>query len=251
MMKQVAAAALCCWSWTALAAPASAQAAELSSRDIIRALQAPLDMKDFHNPGMTLKEALGLIHDHVATAGVLGKDLGLPILVDMQSFKDAEPDAPDIYESQVRFPPYPKRTTVATALGLALAQVPIGDATYVIRRGVVVITTSRHNRMENMLKQKVLADFVRKPLDEVIQELAEQTGVSIQLDSRAVKDKQNIQVTALFRNDTSLRDALVILADMAGLKVVELPSGVYVTSPTNAEALEKTLRDRTPKTPAK
>ncbi len=239
MMKQFAAAALCLWSWTLLAEPAAAQNAELTSRDIIRVLNSPLDMREFRNP-MTLNEALGLIYEHVATAGALGKKVGLPILVDQKGFKDVDPEAPDIYESQVKFPPYPKTMTVATALNHALSQVPTGEATYVIRRGMIVITSAKQNRIENSLKQTVLGDFVRKPLDEVIQELAEQTGVSIQLDSRAVKDKQNIQVTALFRNDTSLRDALVMLADMAGLQVVELSTGVYVTSPANAETLKKT-----------
>lgn len=239
MMKQFAVAALCLWSWTYLAIPAAAQDTELTSRDIIRVLQSPLEMQYFQNP-MTLGETLGLLYEKVKAQGILGKDTGLPILVDQQAFKDADPEASDIYDSVIKFPRYPKRMTVAAALNHALTQVPIGDATFVIRRGTVVITTTKQNRIENLLKQRVLADFVRKPLDEVIQELAGQTGVSIQLDSRAVKDKQNIQVSAMFRNDTSLRDALIMLADMAGLQVVELSTGVYVTSPANAETLKKT-----------
>ena len=89
-----------------------------------------------------------------------------------------------------------------------------------------------------MLKQTVLANFEQKRLDEVLHELAEQTGVSIQLDSRA-KDKQALPVTALFRNDTSLRDVLTILANMADLQVVELSTSVYITTPANAEMLRK------------
>ena len=238
MMKQFAVAALCVWSWTFLAEPVAAQNAELTSRDIIRALQRPLDMREFQNP-MTLKETLGLIYEHVKIQGVLGKDIGLPIIVNQQSFVDAVPEAGDIYESQVKFPPYPKTMTVAAALQIALSQAGEG-ATYIVRRGWVEIVSSKRDRLQVMLKQKVMGDFDRKPIDDVIHDLAEQTGVSIQLDSRSFKDKQNIQVTALFRNDTSLRDALVMLADMAELQVVELSTGIYVTSPANAEVLKKT-----------
>jgi hypothetical protein len=239
MMKHFAAAALCLCSWTCLIEKSSAQDAQLTSRDIIRALQRPLDMTDFQNP-MTLKEALGLFYEHVKVQGVLGKDAGLPIIVDQQSFKDANPEAGDIYESPVKFPPRPLKMTVATALQIALSQVATADTTFVIRHGTVLITTAKQQRLETRLKQTVTADFDRRPLEDAIYELAEQTGVSIQVDSRALKDKQNTQVTAVFRNDTSLRDALVMLADMIGLQVVELSSGVYVTSPSNAEALRKT-----------
>lgn len=239
MIKQFAIATMCVWCWTLQAQPAAAQDAELTSRDIIRALQRPLDMREFQNP-MTLKEALGLIYEHVKFQGVLGKGAGLPILIDQKAFKDGNAEAGDLYETAIKFPPYPPKMTVATALQLALTQVPVSEASYVIRRGTVVITTVMQSRLENTLKQKVTADFDRRPLEDAIHELAEQTGVSIQLDSRALKDKQNTQVTALFRNDTSLRDALVMLADMIGLQVVELSTGVYVTSPSNAEALRKT-----------
>lgn len=239
MINQPLIATVICLSCVGVPARASAQTAELTARDIIRALQTPLDMKDFQNP-MTLKEALGLLHEKIEELGVLGKNVGLPIFIDQGAFQDDHPEAPDIYESQVKFPPYPKKMTVASALQHALGQVPTGNATYVVRRGTITILTVKHASIKVLLQQKVLANFEKKPLDEVLHELAEQTGVSIQLDSRA-KEKQPLQVTALFRNDTSLRDALIIMADMAGLQVVELPSAVYVTSSVNAEALRKTV----------
>ena len=232
MIKQYAVAALFCSFWLVLAVPTRAQDVEMSSREIIRVLQMPMEMKDFQNP-FTLKEAIGLMYDKLASQGI-----DLPILVDHAAFRDQNPDAPDIYESVVKFAPYPKKMAIATMLQIALSQVPTGDTMFVIRRGAITITTAKHAGMEVMLKQKVTAKFDKRPIDEVIHELAEQTGVSIQLDNR-VKDKQVAVVSALFRNDTSLHDALVMLADMANLQVVELPTGVYVTSPANAEVLKK------------
>src|SRR5262245_48794544 len=102
MKRAFVVAALCCWSWLQLPTFAAAQApGELTSRDIVRVLQAPIDMKDFQNP-MTLKEVLGLFYERTADAGLLGRGVGLPILVNQQAFKDVNPEAGDIYESPVK-----------------------------------------------------------------------------------------------------------------------------------------------------
>jgi hypothetical protein len=72
--------------------------------------------------------------------------------------------------------------------------------------------------------------------------LADNTGISYAIDPR-VKDKAETRVTAFFGNDMSLGGALRILVDMAGLKMVDMQSGLYITSPANAQTLEKELRD--------
>ena len=234
MMKRYAAAALCCWSWTLLAAPAAAQNTELTSRDIIRVLQRPMDMKDFQNP-MTLKETLGLLYEKMQTQGV-----ELPFLIDQKAFTVGNAEVGDIYETPVKFPPYPKRMSLASMLEIALSRIPSGDATYVIRRGTITITPAKHAKMEVMLKQKVTGHFEGKYLSTVLDDLAELTGVSIQIDKR-VLDKINVQVSATFRNDVSLHSALIVLADMGGVKLVELPSAVYITTADNAAILRDEL----------
>jgi len=232
--------AVCCCAWATVTASAFAQdPPELTSRDIIRAMQMQVDMKDFQNPGMPFKDALGIMYDVVAERGVLGKKgLGLPILVDLKGFKDVAPEAPDLFEGLVKYPPNPKKMTLATALQYAIVQAIPVEATFVIRRGTVEITPAKCATLDKLLQQRILANYDQKRLDEVLHDLAEQTGVSIQLDSRA-KEKQAMPVTASFRNDTSLRDVLTILANMADLQIVELATGVYVTTPANAEALRK------------
>jgi hypothetical protein len=249
-MKRALIVAVCCCAWASVTASAFAQAPpELTSRDIIRVLQTPIDMKDFQSGGMVFKDVLSLIYDTVAEQGLLGKKgIGLPILIDQQGFKDAAPEAPDLYEGQVRFPPYPKRMTLATALQYAIVQAIPVEATFVIRRGTVEITAAKSATLDKLLQQKILANYEQKRLDEVLHELAEQTGVSILLDSRA-KDKHAMPVTAFFRNDISVRDVLTILANMADLQIVELTSAIYVTTPANAEVLRKAQPRQKPSQP--
>ena len=114
------------------------------ANNISRLLGETIDMEKFPNP-MLLKDALGLFYDIFKARG---KGQELPILIDTSAFKEAA-DADmvlDIYDSPVKFPPYPKTMTVATALRLALSQVPTNNATYIIRRSFIEITTTSEGR---------------------------------------------------------------------------------------------------------
>ncbi len=239
MRKSIVVAAAFCLAGHCLAAPLRAQPAqEPSSRDLIRVLQQPIDLSnDFANQ-MTLKEVLGRFYEKVQFLGILGKGVGLPIIVDQKAFADARPDAPDIYESTVKFPPYPKQMTLGAALQFALTQA--GNATFSVRRGCIEIIPATPDRLRILLNRRVVAEFEKMPLAEAIHELAEQTGLSILTDPRT-KEKLATPVTAIFRNDTTVRDALILLADMADAKVIEFGSAVYVTSAANAAALKKSL----------
>jgi hypothetical protein len=71
----------------------------------------------------------------------------------------------------------------------------------------------------------------------VFEEFSSQTGISLVIDDRHA-DKLDIPMTATFRNDVTLEDALTIVTNKANLKVARLPSALYVTSPENARSLE-------------
>lgn len=245
MKRLLLIAALCCWSWLQLPVIAAAQAqGELTARDILRALQTPIDMNDFQNP-MTLKETMGLFYEKVQNLGVLGRGVGLPVLIDQAGFKEVAPEAPDIYDTPVKFPVYPKKMTLATALQLALSQIPMAETTFLIKRGAVEIVPVKRATLDILLKQKVLGNFEGKFLSSALEELAETSGVSIQMDKRLL-DKANVQVTGMFRNNVSLRDALLMLTESAGVKMLELPTAIFVTTPENAAALREELsRPRT------
>ncbi len=185
-------------------------------------LEEQIEMKDFQLP-MTLKEALGLFYEKMATRG-----LELPILVDTEAFKDGNADAPDIYDTQVKFPPFPRRMSLATALRMAVSRIPTGNATYLIRGEHVEITTEAFAAPK---RQTVQARFVNRPLEEALRELSRQSGIAIVLDPRTQESRKT--VTATLPTGTNLVAATALLADMSGLTVRQVDRILYVTARNN------------------
>ena len=70
-------------------------------------------------------------------------------------------------------------------LQLALSQFDGGEATFLVRRGRVEITTKKAAALPSLLKQTFAASFDRQPLEFVLDDLSEITGVSVVLDGRA------------------------------------------------------------------
>jgi tetratricopeptide (TPR) repeat protein len=126
-------------------------AARVQAQRIEKLLEDTIDMKDFQAP-MTLKEALELIQDKLNAK--YKEDDVLPILIDAEAFKEENPDAPEIYDTQVKFPKFPRKMSVATALRIALSKVPTNNATYLIRRNMIEVTT-----IERQTKERVLAVY--------------------------------------------------------------------------------------------
>jgi hypothetical protein len=225
-----------------LAAQPEAKPAEkppLKSREMMALLQETIDMTDLQAP-MTLKEALAHFQDKLSKK-YKQQDV-LPMLVDAAAFKAEEPDAPDIYLTEVKFPPFPMRMPVGMALRVALSKVPTGNATYLLRQGVVEITTMKEASPKQLLRQRVVASFSKFPLDEAFETLSEQTGLHVLLDPRA-GEKLKTRVTATFSNNVSLEGALRLLAEMADLKADITPDAVFITTPATAAALHKERRD--------
>jgi hypothetical protein len=199
-----------------------------------------IDMKDFQAP-MTLKEALGLIQDKLNAK--FKEDDIFPILIDAEAFKAEDPDAPDVYDTQVKFPPFPRRMSVATALRLVLSRIQSPKAAFLLRNGFVEVTTAKEASLKRLLRQKVMTNFERFPLAEAIEELSAQTGVSVILDPR-LGDKLKKPITAALNNDVPLEGVLRLLADMAEVKLFLGDDVIYITSPANAETLEKERKVR-------
>ncbi len=211
-------------------------------RTLHKVLEETLDTKAFQGP-MILKEILGVLQDNLNTR--YKDDDVLPILVDVQAFKEENPDAVSVLESQVGFPVFPRRMTVATALRVALAQVPTNNATFLVRAGYLEVTTRKQASPKQLLQRRVMALFDGSPLGEALDYLSALTGLSVTVDSR-VGDKLKTPVTAAFTNDITLEAALRMLTNMSDLKMVLVGDAVYITSPANAQALEKEQRPREP-----
>src|SRR5262249_41386313 len=123
----------------------------MAAQRIQKLLEESIDMKDFQAP-MSLKEALGLIQDKL-NARYKEEDV-LPILIDAEAFKDDNQEAPDVYETPVKFPPFPRKMSIATALRIALSKVATGNATYMIRGNFIEVTT-----VERQTRERVLAVY--------------------------------------------------------------------------------------------
>jgi hypothetical protein len=154
---------------------------------------------------------------------------GMPISVDETSFRAENPEAGSVYDTLIRLPRL-KGVSRDKVLRMVLDRVPTQNATYLVRNGHIVITTYDAATAE---RQTVLAVFNKRPLEEALQDLAEQTGVSVVLDARAAA-KGRSPVTATFRPGTSLLNAVRLLADMTDLQAVVADNVVYVTLRSNA-----------------
>lgn len=181
-----------------------------------------LEPFDFPNTDpMTLKDAIQVMEDR-----------GFPrIVINQQAFKDENPEAADLYESQVRFPPGKGGLTRAKTLQLILRQVPSGNANYLVRPGYILVTTNDSMHANAQFVRG--ASFVQLPLHEALLELSELSGISIIIDLR-VGDKAKTLVTARFPGETNVAQATRLLADMADLKAVRIENIMYVTSRSNA-----------------
>jgi hypothetical protein len=191
-----------------------------------------LDTADLQQP-LTLKEALIHLYEQLNARG-----LELPLLVDSDAFKEENPDAPDVYETQIRFPPVPKRITVAQFLRHVLSRIPTGNGTFLLFGDHIEVTTFQRASAEVRLQQPVLASFDNRKLSDVLRELSEMTATSIIIDKRA-GDKEDRIVSATFRNEVSLAGALRVLTEMADLKAVVLEGTIFVTTPQHAKALRE------------
>ncbi len=125
------------------------------AKKIQRLLEEVIETKDFQEP-MPLKQALQLFYEKFAAKGQ-----DLPILVDINAFRegdDAQPNGP--YDDEVKLPSVPKTMTMGTALRLILAQVKSNNATYLIRRNFIEVTTNDRFLADKVLRVYPVGDLV-------------------------------------------------------------------------------------------
>jgi hypothetical protein len=113
--------------------------------------------------------------------------------------------------------------------------------TLIVRAGRVEIVPLSHADKQYMFNQTIRADFKDHRFDLALEELSDLTGVSLVIDVRARKQAEAL-VTARFNDDVALQDAVRMLTEMADLKVVYLVTGIFITTPERAAAMQKELR---------
>jgi hypothetical protein len=211
---------------------------EPTTRDLFRWLDESLDMRDFQG-AMSLKEVLKKFADRFAAKG---KEL--PIYVDKDAFEHEAAEAPDIYETPVKFPLTPRRRKLGEALQFALSKIATGNGTFLVRRGLIEVTTTEQASPAVLLQSKVRPNFEKRPLAEALDELSDKTGATILLDPR-LGEKARSLITANFRSDISLDIAVKVLAETAGLHAqVYEDSFLLITSSPREGKQEKRSRLR-------
>jgi hypothetical protein len=204
-------------------------------------LAMEIETKEFTDP-RTLKDFIQNIYEKAAEKGV-----ELAILIDVASFKMEDESAPNPYDAQVQLPAIPRTVTVAEALRMAIRQLPINNGhmgAMLLRNGKIEIVSTTAATPQVLLQETLPPrSFDKVPFAEVMRQISEMTGVTILLDPR-LQEKAQTGISAEFRGDVRVEAALRMLSDMVELRMVLMEGGVYVTTPSNAEALEKQVRKR-------
>lgn len=183
----------------------------------------------------TLDETLARLQARFRDAG-----WEVPIQVNRNAFQEENPDAAPIGESPVRFPAGPQATSCFVFLNKILDQVPTRNAGFLIRSGHIEITTLELARPEAVLLEPAHLLLRNRPLFLALQDFFEESGIPVVVDPH-VGSRARIPITGTFTNGISLGTTLVLLAEMAGLKVVVADHAVFLTTPARAE---RYLRER-------
>jgi hypothetical protein len=91
------------------------------------------------------------------------------------------------------------------------------------------------------MRQGVDFDVKEVPLDSVLQQLTQETGLQFQLDSRALAQKGTL--LTLHWKDVSLDTAVRLTAEMVGLKAVLMGNVFFFTTEQNADKIRKELQE--------
>jgi hypothetical protein len=230
----------------ALASPAAAQSPyvldnvrpfviragkSVSISEIYAALEQSVDSKIFKKE-MPFKDFLKTLRDNLKDKG---KDIGF--VIDTEAFWVDNPDGPAAEDAMI----VSLRTGKLHALTFikAVLHTNFSTATYRVRKGYVEITTAA--KAARFLEETLKPRTIDGRLDKVLEELAEETGISIVVDIRVQKQAESA-VRAKFLNGVSIGAALHILTDMAELRYVAVENAVYVTSPANARKMEQRMQ---------
>jgi hypothetical protein len=179
---------------------------------------------------------------------------GIPYSVDERAFASAGLDKMTIYKTPIQ-PPMKRMfgVTRGTWVKKLLERVSTGDdkdaLTYILQGDHLEITTEKARRSRALGERSAVeaasptfpplayGDFDHTRLQDALKELARTTGSTVVLDTRA-SSEGNTKVTAEL-GGVPLDVAVQLLADMAGLKLVRVGNAYYVTTPQNADRLQR------------
>jgi RNA polymerase sigma factor (sigma-70 family) len=220
-------------------------------RDLGDILRTDIEYGGLEDARATLSDALDQ----------LSKRYNLNFDINDKAFEKGRPkDAEDVARATIADPKPipPMRTILSTVLRKILRRVQVDSgATYLIRHDYIEITTEAAVRAElGIPANRPLLTLVWDTLQgvsiaEALRQLADKTSYNIVVDPRtAEKLRTSTGIAEL--NNVPVDTAVRLLANMAGLSVVQLDNVLYVTTAENAtnlrEEQEKINAEKTTKT---
>jgi hypothetical protein len=209
-------------------------------------LSKRVDFNGFDDVKLTLSEALSHLE----------KLYGVSFGVNDRAFKSEQVnDVGATAITETRPIPGMKNARLDRVLRQVLARIPVASgATFLMRRDTIEITTNALARAEvwgegfdGPFLPLVNARLQKVPLDEALNQLADQSQFNIIVDKRA-SEKATTPVSGRFHNlplDTAVR----LLVEMAELKAVQRDNALFVTTSENANKLEKQFDRDKPRAP--
>jgi hypothetical protein len=119
-------------------------------------------------------------------------------------------------------------------------------ATYVVIGDTIILTTE-YSEPYRVLKQRVSLDCDVEELSMALRRLADKTGATLVLDSRADEAKTSVTVQL---NDVTLETAAILLAEKVRLKAVRVGNAVFLTTKEHANEMLQAKVDQATGTPA-
>jgi hypothetical protein len=231
-------AALGLLAWAAADTPKPATPPPARAEDWQNPLSQRADFPGLDDPKVTLIEALQALPKLY--------NANFDVDVNEKAFKYEQ--VQDVLKAEVASPnPIPpmKNVRLDRLLRRILARVsaPSG-ATFLLRPDCIEITTGEFQRREvwgtadeGPFLPIVQVALDRRPLDEALKDLADQSAYNVVLDANAA-EKGKTPIAARMYN-APLDTAVRLLAGMAGLRMVMIDNVLYVATREGAEALEK------------
>jgi hypothetical protein len=218
----------------------------LAQVPLVDRLYQEVEFPGLDDPKTTLIEALDMMARRYPT----------DFVVNERAFRyEMLLDVPKTYLVETS-PVPPMKARLHKVLERILDRIPCpSGATWMLRRDHVEITTGRFLLSETrdrgiatlreegegglvLPRPLAQADFRKKPLSEVLEQLAERTGFNVVLDEAVAKEKGATLATARLRN-VPIDTAVLVLASQGSLGMAELDNVFYVTTEEKAASLAK------------
>jgi hypothetical protein len=215
---------------------------DLEIRDVLtRTTRFP----GFDDPKTTLQEALDSLAAKYDMQFLIDEAAFKRVPVRSGEEKEKPPHPRDVLRTEIAITPIPPlNTSLGTILRHLLARLPAeAEATYLIRKDSIEITTAAAVRRElglsdGPLPSLVYEVFEEKSLLDALKAVGDDTEVNVVIDPEAAKQIQAVKVSATLRN-VPVKVAVETLAEMGGLEVVERGNVLYIISEAKAQKMRR------------